>query len=110
MIGGAPVLPYDGVAQRFAAGAIPQQRGFALIGDADRGNVLRRNAGVAQRLHSRCILRFPQIARIVFHPAGLREMLRKFALRKGQHVRMLVEDDSTRTGRALVERQDNGQV
>ena len=39
---GAPVLPDDGVVDRLAAGAVPDDRGLALIGDADAGDVFGR--------------------------------------------------------------------
>ena len=38
-IGGAPVLPDDGVVDRLAGLAIPDHDGLALIGNADGGNV-----------------------------------------------------------------------
>ena len=42
--GGAPILPHDGGGNRAAGGALPDHRGFALIGDADGGDVARRRA------------------------------------------------------------------
>ena len=39
--GGAAVLPDDGVADRLAGLAVPDDGGFALVGDADGGDVLR---------------------------------------------------------------------
>ena len=46
-IRGAAVLPDDGVVDRLAAGAVPDNRGFALIGDADAGDVARAKPGLA---------------------------------------------------------------
>ena len=39
----APVLPDNGVVQRLARRLVPDQRGFALVGDADGGDL----AGIA---------------------------------------------------------------
>ena len=39
-VGGATVLPDDRVVDKFARLAVPYDRCFALIGDADRGHVL----------------------------------------------------------------------
>ena len=43
-VGGAPVLPDDGVVDRLAGGAVPDDGGLALIGDADAGDVLGARA------------------------------------------------------------------
>ena len=42
----APVLPDDGAVHGTAAGAVPQQGGLALIGDADGDDVARGRAGL----------------------------------------------------------------
>ena len=41
-VGGAAVLPDDGAVDRPAGGAVPDDRGLALVGDADGGDVLGR--------------------------------------------------------------------
>ncbi|KAG1249744.1 hypothetical protein G6F65_019013 [Rhizopus arrhizus] len=46
---GAAVLPDDRAGKRTARGAFPDQRGFALVGDADGGHVGRGRSRVAQR-------------------------------------------------------------
>ena len=43
----APVLPDDRVVDRLAGRAIPDHGGFALIGDADAGDVARAETGLA---------------------------------------------------------------
>ena len=57
-IGGAgAALPDDGVGDRPAGRAIPEDRRFALIGDADRGDLLgrkRRPAASARRATASC--------------------------------------------------------
>jgi len=37
-VGGAAVLPHDGIEQRHAGASIPENGGFALIGDANGGD------------------------------------------------------------------------
>ena len=52
---GAAALPADGVVQAFPRLFVPQKRGFALVGDADGGDIGHVHAGQAhrrlQRLH-----------------------------------------------------------
>ena len=43
-VGGAAVLPDDGAVHGLAGGAVPHHGGLALVGDADRGDVLGRRA------------------------------------------------------------------
>ena len=49
-VGGAAVLPDDGAMHGLPGGAVPHDGGLALVGDADRGDVLCREAGLLQRL------------------------------------------------------------
>ena len=41
-VGGAAVLPDDGAVHGLPGGAVPHHGGLALVGDADRGDVLCR--------------------------------------------------------------------
>ncbi len=104
--GRAPVLPDDGVGHGFAGHAVPQERRFALVGDADRGDARRVDAAVGQRGARAGKLAGPDVRRIVLDPAGLREMLGKFALAAGHGHAGIVEHDRPRTGGALVEGED----
>src|SRR5882762_6696881 len=63
------VLPDDGIEDRDSAASIPDDGGFALIGDADGGD---RGAGFVkfcEQLARRRQHRGPDYLRIVFHPA-----------------------------------------
>lgn len=53
--GGA--LPDDRIVQRSACFSIPQERGFALVGHADRRNAVQRSAGNANHFTQRIDLR-----------------------------------------------------
>ena len=50
---GAAVLPDDGVVDRRAGAAVPDQRGLALVGDAERRDVLRTRAGLRRAPRAR---------------------------------------------------------
>ena len=49
---GAAALPDDGVGDRPAGRALPEDGRLALVGDADRGDVGGRGAGLGQRLRA----------------------------------------------------------
>ena len=106
MRGGAAVLPHDGVVDRLAAGAVPHQRGLALVGDADRGDVARGEPGLGDRLAAGRQHRAPQILRIMLDPAGLREVLRKFLLGDGRDGAVGAEHDGAGGRGALVDGED----
>ena len=75
-IGGAAVLPDDGVVDRLAGRAVPDHGGLALVGDADAGDIARprRRPWPAPRARSRP--RRPDLLRVVLDPAGRRINLR----------------------------------
>ena len=103
---GAPVLPDDRVGERLAALAIPQQRGLALVGDADRGDLLRIHARLRDRLARAGELRGEDLARVVLDPARLRVDLAELVLRGGRRRAVFVEQDRARAGGSLVECED----
>ncbi|MNI42392.1 hypothetical protein D3C73_966870 [compost metagenome] len=100
---GAAVLPDDGAGKRAAGGAFPDQRGFALVGDADGGDVGGGGAGIAQRFARHVQLAVPDLAGIVFHPARPWIVLAEFTLADAAHHARAVEYDGSRAGRALVQ-------
>ena len=104
--GGAPVLPHNGVGHRFAGHAVPQQRGLALVGDADRGHLRGLDAALRQRLARAGELAVPDVERVVLDPARLGEVLGEFTLAAGHRQASAVEQDGARAGRALVEGED----
>ena len=76
----ASALPYDGVIHGLTRRLFPHDRGFALIRDADRSDVLHGNPAFRDRLHHYSVLAGPYIHRIVLHPALSRVDLRKFSV------------------------------
>ena len=52
-VGGAAVLPHDRAVDRLAGRAVPDDRGLALVGDADPGDARRHRLRFARALHAR---------------------------------------------------------
>ena len=104
IFGGAPVLPHNGAVHRLAAGSIPHYRGFALVGDAQGGDLIGGNARLRQRFGQHRHLRAPNFFRIMLHQPRLGKMLGKGFLRLGNDLACMVENHRTRRSGALVER------
>ena len=100
------VLPDDRVVDGLAGLTIPHDRGLALVGDADGGDVPRPEVRAPQRLGCDRHLRCPDLAGVVFNPAGTREDLSKLALSHGYDGSIMVEDDRARARGPLVEGDD----
>ena len=74
---GAAVLPDDGVVDGLAGVAVPDDGGLALVGDAERGDVARANASLAEDLDGGAELRGQDLEGIVLDPAAVGIDLRK---------------------------------
>ena len=109
-VGGAPVLPDDGVVDRLAGGAVPDDGGLALVGDADGG----RHAAARPRLGDHGCRHIdgglPDVLRIMLDPAIRREMLRELGRLLRQDGAGLVKEDGARAGGALVDGDDGAKV
>ena len=103
---GAAILPHDGIVDRLAVGAVPHERRLALVGDADGRDVARRKAGLGDGFAAGRKHRAPKILRVMLHPAGLWEALRKFLLGHRRYGAIGTEHDRARGGRALVDREN----
>ena len=68
----ARILPNDGVADGLAGAAIPEDGGFALVGDANGGEVVRPQALLVHGCGDDLLRASPDFFRIVLHPAGPR--------------------------------------
>ena len=105
-VGGAAILPDDGVVDRLAGGAVPHHDGLALVGDADAG----QRPGVELRAGQRAATDLdrcrPDFLGIVLDPAGLGKDLRQLLLRRGDGLARGVEDDGAGAGGALVDGED----
>ena len=102
----AAVLPDDGVVDGTSGLAVPDDRGLALVGDADGGDVPRPQVRAPQRLDGDGDLRRPDLVGIVLDPARLRKDLLELPLPDGDDGAVVIEDDGARAGRALIEGED----
>ena len=102
----AAILPDDGAMYRTAGGAIPHHRGLALIGDADGGDVRRRDVGLLHRLAAGRERGLPDIVGLVFDPARRREVLREFLLGDRGDRGVGAKHDGARRCGALINRED----
>ena len=80
---GTPVLPDDGVGDGLAGASVPHDSGFALVGDAERPDVVGLDAqclGLFERLPGRSQLTLPNLHWVVLYPARSRVDLWQFLL------------------------------
>jgi len=87
------VLPDDRVVHRLAGLAVPDQGRFALIGDADRGDLMTIDTRPSERLSHHLVDTVADLVGIVLHPAGSREDLLMFQLTAGHDLPSMIEDD-----------------
>jgi hypothetical protein len=99
---GAAVLPDNGIVNRLAGGAVPDDGGFALIGDADAGDILCREAGLRRDRAHRGDHGLPYLLRVMLDPTRRGEYLAQFLLRGGQRIEGCIERDRACRRRALV--------
>ena len=65
----APILPNDGMVDRAAARPLPHNRGLALVGDADAGDIFRVGPCPRDRRADGCDDRRPDVFDIVLDQA-----------------------------------------
>ena len=99
----AHILPDERVVQRFASTPVPQHRGLALVGDADRRQVGATMSGLAHRLFDDEHGVGPDLPGIMLDPARLGIDLPMFALRARDDLAAVIENHEARAGRALVD-------
>ena len=102
----APVLPDDGVVDRRAGLAVPDDRGFALVGDADPGERAGLEPGLGERAPDDRQGVAPDVLGVVLDPARLRVVLREFPLRLAERPAAPVEQHGAAASGALVDRQN----
>ncbi|ERH06017.1 MAG: hypothetical protein J07HN4v3_01627 [Halonotius sp. J07HN4] len=102
-VGGASILPDECVVYWFAGFGIPDNCCLALVGDADRFELVGIEALFIERLVDYELRVLPDLHRVVFDPAGLRIDLFVFFIGLRYDVSVMVEDHETSTGRPLVD-------
>ncbi len=92
---GPGVLPDDGVVVGPSGALVPDDRGLALVGDAESGQVAAGQAGPVEGGLDDRGRALPDLHRVVLHPAGLREDLLVLQLVLALLVPSVVEDHET---------------
>ena len=105
-LGGAAVLPDDGVVHGLAGFRVPDDGGFPLVGNADAGDVQAVDAHFGDGLGDDGRLGRPDFHRVVLHPARFREILGELHLRGGADIAFMVENDRPGGTGPLVQGQD----
>ena len=105
-VGGAAVLPDDGALDGLAGGAVPQDGGLALVGDADARDAVGREGRAVEGLPADGERVAPDILRIMLDPAGGGIMLGEIAPGGRNRPRLGIEDHRPRGGGALVDRKE----
>src|SRR4029450_12249605 len=108
VIGGAPILPDDLIVNGLAGFAVPDDRSFALIGNAQPGDVAGAHArlrhdGPHRRNH--CA---PDFFRIVLNMTWRGINLRQFLLCRGKRSQRCVESNCPRGGGSLINGNKDG--
>ena len=103
---GAATLPNDRSAYGLARLPIPHERGFALIGDADGGDIPHVHPGSFHRRAQRLDLRMQNVHGIVLHPARARINLPEFTPLRRHDVPCFIKDNCAGTRRPLIQRND----
>ena len=107
-IGGAPVLPDNGIVDRLAGGAVPDNRGLTLIGDADAGDIAGRKPRLRHRRADGGNDGLPDFFRVVLDPAGRWKYLPEFLLGDGERLQCRIEHDRARRSRTLIDGDECG--
>ena len=88
---------------RHPARAIPHDCSFALICDADRGDVMRCEMRFGDCVAHAVEQRGPDFLRVMLDESWLRKVLREFALRRCDRNCVLIKDNRADTCGAAIE-------
>ena len=97
-------LPDDGVIHRLARMFVPDQGGLPLVGDADAQH--RGIRHTVDGFRRRLPLRFPDLLRVMLHPALLGVILGEGMLALTGNAARFVEQNGPGTGGSLIQRQN----
>ena len=100
------VLPHDRIAVRAPGAPVPHQRGLPLVGQAERGQVGGVQVLRVQHGHDDGAGAFPDLGRVVLHPAGPGHDLRVLQLVPGHFGTGMVEEHEPRARSALIDGPD----
>ena len=97
-------LPHDGVIDRHARFLIPDHSGFPLVGDADGLDIRIGTVDFQKRLLGHPHLGRPDFHGVMLHPAVARINLGELLLSHADHLTLLIINDTSRAGGALIQR------
>src|ERR1700730_18907377 len=103
--GGAAVLPDDRAVDGAPGRALPEQSRLALIRDPDRGEIAGGKVCIRERGRRSLLDALPELLRIVLDPAGTGGLLAQPGVAAPLHGELRVDDQTGRTGGALVDRE-----
>ena len=107
---GAPILPDDGLVDRLARGAVPDEGRLALVGNANGGNLTGTVACLGQGRAAGGQNALPEVGGIVFDPARGRIVLGEFLLGGFEDFQVAVKKDGPTGCGALINRQNVSHV
>lgn len=102
-IGCSAALPNNGSADWFSREFFPNDGGFTLIRDADRGDILGAAISLAEGLANNSKRDIPDFFSIMLDPSGLRIVLRKLAVAFCHKPSRRIEEQGRAAGGALVD-------
>ena len=100
---GATVLPHERTVHGPAGGAVPGDHRLPLVGDPDRDDVGRVDAG--DDVDERGLRRGPDLVRVVFDPCRTWEVLGELAVGEGAGATTLVERHGAHPGGSGIDRE-----
>src|SRR5690606_35110255 len=98
------VLPHDGAVLLRTAPAVPEQRGLALVGDANGRDFFADHPRLAHRLTHRAAHALPDLLGVVLDPTGFGEVLGELTVGPPQGGPVQIHHQRGGAGGALVDR------
>ena len=102
------ILPDDRIVNRRAGTAVPDHGRLPLVGDTDGSDIFGFQAGLGQGCTGNFELAGPNLTWVMLDPSGLWEDLFEFLLGHPAHRAAVVEQNRPRTGRTLIQSQNDG--
>ena len=94
----AAALPHNRFMYRASGFFIPQNRGFALIGNANARNFVNGNINFTHCFIHQAGLGCPYFLRVMLNPAGLRKILGKLLLRRAANPSVFIKYNAAAAG------------
>ena len=105
---GSPVLPDDRWRDRAPVAPVPEDGRLALVRDADRPQLARRDVGVVECVARSGEHRLPDLVGVVLDEPRRGEVLPQLAVPAPDGPEILVDHEARRPRRPLVDRQQHG--